>query len=528
MKWIGNCMMAIAILACLTGCKDEDNTPVIPEPDPDPVVEPVKTAEELLQDIPGVTIIQTTKDFYGEDITTFYYEQPIDHTDASAGTFQQYCVLHYKGPEHVTVLHTQGYSTQDPEEFHQLDIAENLDANYIEVEHRYYKHSLINFVEEQTDCTGDYWKYNTAAQSTADLHAIVTALKATDGFKGKWVSTGVSKNGILTALYAYFYPNEIDVYVPFCAPFCAGAETSGIGNWLSHHSGLDNGNDTELRKAVWAALQRIANDADLQNEIVALYNLDRNKNYNHQSVVRYILYRFMAGMFYKFSYRPTSEWDGVIPRVGHSGEIYYRFAMLGKNGYAKKLNQLREAVGLEEAAIDSIDDDSEYLIEDEEDIDMDPVTRRAEQYRYMKLDDFLETIYFVHAAKELGYFLYDWSVLPENHLLTDESLAWFSSHQTIKRYNNWYGVEYDGGKLMNAFLDFVKNNRYKDKCKMLFIYGGNDPWTGAAIPDPDADDPCVKKHIVPNGVHSGRLNTSSTYPVAEKDWIMNAVKEMLQ
>ena len=105
-------------------------------------------------------------------------------------------------------------------------------------------------------------------------------------------------------------------------------------------------------------------------------------------------------------------------------------------------------------------------------------------------------------------------MLPEDHLLTDESLAWFTSHQTIKRYNNWYGVEYDGGKLMNAFLDFVKNNRYKDKCKMLFIYGGNDP--------------CVKKHIVPNGVHSGWLNFPSTYPVAEKDWIMNAVKEMLQ
>ena len=81
---------------------------------------------------------------------------------------------------------------------------------------------------------------------------------------------------------------------------------------------------------------------------------------------------------------------------------------------------------------------------------------------------------------------------------------------------------------MNDFLAFVKNNRYKDKCKMLFIYGGYDPWTGAAIPDPDPDDPYVKKHIVPEGIHSGWINSTWQYPVEEKEWIMNAVKEMLQ
>lgn len=213
-------VLPLSVLVCLTGCKDDDAVSVTPEPE-----EPVKTAEELLADIPGVTILQTTKDSIGEDITVFYFEQPIDHTDPSAGTFQQYCVLHYKGSDHVTVLHTQGYSTYDPKKFRSRDLAKNLDANFIEVEHRYYEHSLVNYEEGVTDCTGDYWKYNTAAQSTADLHAIVTALKATNCFKGKWVSTGTSKNGILTSLYAYYYPNEVDVYVPFCAPFCTSEKT---------------------------------------------------------------------------------------------------------------------------------------------------------------------------------------------------------------------------------------------------------------------------------------------------------------
>ena len=522
-------VLPLSVMICMTGCKDDDApVPVTPEPEePEVVEEPVKTAEELLKDIPGVTILQTTKDAEKEDITLFYYEQPIDHNDPSAGTFQQYCVLHYKGPDHVTVLHTQGYSTNEPKEYWKLHLAKNLDANYIEVEHRYYMHSLINFVEGETDCTGDYWKYNTAAQSTADLHAIVTALKATNCFKNKWVSTGTSKNGILTALYAYYYPNEVDVYVPFCAPFCTATESAGIGKWVTQQSGLDNGNDTQLRQDVWAAFQRIANDADLQKELVALYNLKHHANYNHQGTIRYILYCFMANMFYKFSYCKTKEWDAVIPKPVHSAEIYYRFAMLGGEKYYDELKELRELVGLENEVIDRLDDDSEYMFEDEEDNEIEAASRRVSP-QYLTKDELLKVIYHVHAAKELGYFLYDWSVLPEDHLLTDESLEWFPTCQTNKRYMNTYGVTYDGGKLMNDFLAFVKNNRNKDKCKMLFIYGGYDPWTGAAIPDPDPDDPYVKKHIVPEGIHSGWINSTWAYPVEERDWIMNAVKEMLQ
>ena len=98
----------------------------------------------------------------------------------------------------------------------------------------------------------------------------------------------------------------------------------------------------------------------------------------------------------------------------------------------------------------------------------------------------------------------------------------------ITFYNKKYGVEYDGGKLMNDFLAFVKNNRNNNKCKMLFVYGANDPWTGAAIPDPDANDPYVKKFVVPNGVHSGWLNYTPHYSTKDKDYIVNTVKQMLQ
>ena len=509
----------LALLAAMTlaGCKNDDPAPA-QQPEP-PAKKTAETAEEVLSQIPGVIVIQNTLDAKGNPVTYFYFEQLIDHEDASAGTFLQYCVLHYKGPDHLTVLHTQGYSVFEPDVYQVLPL---------EVEHRYHRRSLINFVANETDCTGDYWKYNTAAQSTADLHTIVTALRATGCFENKWVSTGNRKKGILSSLYAYYYPNEMDLYVPFCAPFCVGKNSEGIGKWLTQRCGLENGNNTELRNDIWAAFRRMASDASLQNEIAALYNLDHHSNYSVESIMRYILYSFMENLFYKFSYNKTSQWDALIPRPEYSAEVYYRFALLGKQDYAIKLNELRQLVGLENMAIDSFEDDSEYMMMDEDEpFDAQQAGRRVAP-QYLNTDKLVREIYFVHAAKELGYFGYDFSVLPENHLLSENSVSWLKTYGSIDKHTSKYGVTFDDGKLMKDFLEFIRNNRYNNKCKMLFIYADNDPWSGAAIPDPDADDPYIKKHMVTDGVHSPWINSPAQYSTEERDWIMNAVNEMLQ
>lgn len=58
------------------------------------------------------------------------------------------------------------------------------------------------------------WNYLNAKQQSADLHAIVAAIKKSGIVgNGKWLATGVSKNGMTTAHYAYHYPNEMDAYV---------------------------------------------------------------------------------------------------------------------------------------------------------------------------------------------------------------------------------------------------------------------------------------------------------------------------
>lgn len=544
MKRTARLWMRFAVITLLVvGCTDDNINPTTPEK-PDEPEEVVKTASEVLKEIEGVSDIKEEKDEDGNSVTSFYFKQPIDHKNPAAGTFVQYCVLHYKGSKHTTVMHTHGYSitTSKNAKVRQLELAKILDANYLAVEHRYYYRSIIGLTEEDTikgipstKVQNEYWKYNTAEQSTADLHNIVTALKKSGYFDGKWVSSGVSKNGILTALYAYFYPNDMDVYVPFCAPFCDGAETTGIGKWLTNESG---GKGTDLQKAVWDVLNRMTTDDKLRDELANLYKEEHGgdakiQKYSTATAMLALTYSYMANMFYKFCYRPTDEWDGVIPNENSSAELYYGFITLGKTKYWERLKNLRQLWDDEELkGDDDYEDEIDDDYEDEEDRDFDedddPISsRRAASSWTLKFHSFLNTIYFVHAASELGYFLYDWTILPENHLLSDPNIKWFKNKQTITRYNKWYDVKYDD-RMMKSFLDFVKNNRTKDKCKMLFVYGGNDPWTGAAIPDPDKDDPCVKKYVVPNGTHNAFLTNPEYYRPEDKDYIVNTVKEWLK
>jgi hypothetical protein len=349
--------------------------------------------------------------------------------------------------------------------------------------------------------------------------------------KGKWVMSGVSKGGITTLLQHAFYPEDMDVYVPFCAPFCTSEEDPRVGEWVTRRSGMDNGQDTELRRQIWAAFYRMIRDEGLREEISAIDNLTRQKNNTVESSMNYVLNEFMRNLFFKFCYYNTDQWDDVIPleESHHSAEIYYRFATLGGYEFEKKLNELREVMGLELEEIDRDDDDDESLMLDMEagmieDDEMRVASRRAA--KTLKKDSLLQVIYPAHAAKELGHFVFDWSVLPDDYPAKD--VQWLKKQYGIVPINERYNVEYDGGKLMNDFLAFMRNNRNKDKCKMLFIYGSNDPWSGAAIPDPDPDDPYVKKHLVHNGIHSDALTTPESYSEEEKDWIMNAVREMLK
>ena len=144
----------------------------------------------------------------------------------------------------------------------------------------------------------------------------------------------------------------------------------------------------------------------------------------------------------------------------------------------------------------------------------------------------VDAAYYVQAAMELGYYLFDWSLV--ENVLTGDDLARFNEDLVeIKKwnsnttYNDDYNVTFDGGALMKGFLHFLENNASNDKCKMVFIYGENDPWTGAAIPDDAADDTYIKKFVIPQGIHNSELNNETYYPKDYRQKIIEAIEGFL-
>lgn len=153
-----------------------------------------------------------TSEFSEKYVT--YFTQPLDHRHPEKGSFRQRVIVSHVGFDRPTVIVTEGYGaayalrSQYREELSKL-----LNANMIFVEYRYFLEST----PEPKD-----WQYLTAENSADDLHAITTAFK--NIYPGKWIATGISKGGQTTLLYRTFYPDDVDISIPYVAPLCYGVE----------------------------------------------------------------------------------------------------------------------------------------------------------------------------------------------------------------------------------------------------------------------------------------------------------------
>lgn len=163
----------------------------------------IDNIETVLFDLPDIRFKKISADDAENQQFECFIKQPIDHTDASKGYFYQRIYLTHKGYDAPTVMNTQGYGLH----LGKNEVAAILDANYINIEHRFFGKSIPKSKD---------WQYLTLEQATADLHHINQIFK--EIYHGKWVSTGISKGGQTTIYYRYFYPEDVDVSMPYVAP----------------------------------------------------------------------------------------------------------------------------------------------------------------------------------------------------------------------------------------------------------------------------------------------------------------------
>jgi hypothetical protein len=88
------------------------------------------------------------------------------------------------------------------------ELARLVKSNQVIVEHRYFDQSVPDSID---------WQYLTVEQAAMDHHRIIKLLKKY--YPGKWITTGISKGGQTAMIHRALYPRDVEVTVPYVAPF---------------------------------------------------------------------------------------------------------------------------------------------------------------------------------------------------------------------------------------------------------------------------------------------------------------------
>lgn len=278
------------------------------------------------------------------------------------------------------------------------------------------------------------WDYLTVKNANADHHAVVQIFKKY--YSGKWVNTGISKGGQTAVYHRAFYPDDVDVTVAYVGPLNFGVE--------------DGRHEPFIRNVPGTPEQR---------EKIHNFQLEVLKN---RAQIMPKLEKFIADKKFTFRIPHEAVLDYCV--------LEYPFALW-------QWGRLTDKIPTTDVGVDSlfnhlmaVSDPSYFSIEDQENI----------------------KTFFVQAARELGYYGYNW--------------------KPLKKYLSIKNAE---GYLPKIFLPSDLKIKYSKKSAkevskfmkntdepILLIYGQWDPWSATAF---DVYSPNQVKVVKAGGSHSTRI-----------------------
>ena len=186
---------------------------------------------EIEKMLKGIEFVKSFEKLEKADTTRQYYlmkfTQLLDTDNPAAGSFEQRVMLGHRGYDRPVVLVTEGYGADyafnSPRYMEEL--TKIMDANIIFVEHRYFLESTPQ------PCN---WDYLTIENSMDDYHRIITSFKPFYG--RKWASTGISKGGSTSIFLRAYYPEDLDVSVPYVGPLSCAVEDGRHESFLEQVS----------------------------------------------------------------------------------------------------------------------------------------------------------------------------------------------------------------------------------------------------------------------------------------------------
>ena len=465
----------------LTSCSNNYDNPVDPEPVPS-----LTPFGDLLGQVENVAGIEAfTPTYNNAGYTECYkvmFDQPIDHENPSAGTMKQKALIYFKGFDRPTVMYTGGYSLPDTwkDGMGNLDIAANMDANLIAVEHRYFG--------ESKNLEDTRWDYLTIEQAAADHHAIFEPLKKI--LPKEWISTGTSKDGMTSLFFRYFYPNDMTVTTVFCSPFMTSLYYTPVGTYLDSESGSDAERDN-MHAIYFKLLDGLMDNkytlydtyvqmcGEYEEQLQALHPEHTGPWFN--SSLGYYVGALPNFFFSQFSYNTAKERALNIPSADAEPEvildyIYFR-DVLTENNLWKYDTPMAPAA-------------------EEEDY-------------YWKANDIYP--YYIQTAKQLGQLSYDFSRYESLIGQVEQN----PNPSGLFEQDLWLYDTYDNTKMKDIRENFLPTT----DCPILFYYAQGDPWTGAR---PDKINEGTSMLLIGEiGVHNQDLNNPEHFSADDKQQIMD-------
>lgn len=384
--------------------------------------------------LPGVSDVKKLETTRFPEKYVLKIRQNLDTDNAEAGTFNQRVIVGYVGEDRPTVIVTEGYNADyamSPSYIEEL--SDLFDANMVFCEYRYFGESM----PKPTD-----WNFLTVENSLGDLHNVNTTFRKL--FKGKWISTGISKGGQTTMFYRTYYPNDVDVSVSYVAPLNKSVEDGRHEPFLRDEVGTK-----KERKAVHnAQLEMFKRKSSLVEMLEKKVKAD-GLNFN-QPLDEIFDYELMEYPFAFWQWgTPVSE----IPSSKDSDEVWFEHLM--------------KVSGPDYFSVPG---------------------------RYLSFN--------MQALRELGYYGYEIDPDFKKYCSISSTKDYLRRLMIPESMGEWRNVSFEP-TLYNKTVEYLKNNDPKH----IFIYGEIDPWTASGVAGwlDCSGKQNMRVYVQPRGSHKARI-----------------------
>lgn len=170
-----------------------------------------------LKSQPDIEVVNKIDSKNFSEVYELYITQPVDHNNPGGLKFKEQIFLSHTDKDKPMVIELDGYSVDN----RTTELARILDCNQIMVEHRYFGESVPAPFD---------WKFLTIEQAANDHHRIIELFKKY--YSGKWITTGISKGGSCAIFHGYFFPDDVDVSVPYVGPLNYSIDDNRVYEWI--------------------------------------------------------------------------------------------------------------------------------------------------------------------------------------------------------------------------------------------------------------------------------------------------------